>query len=95
MEYHVDAELVKVALVKSLQSIPEVRATPNPICFISETTESWLLFKLDYYIDNYGSQYSIGDKVVAHGLQALRAQGLKPTVQSFKVATSMPEAVPV
>jgi hypothetical protein len=36
-----------------------------------ETTESWIVFKLIYYIDDYGRQYIIGDEVLEKTLTAL------------------------
>jgi small-conductance mechanosensitive channel len=71
-----DVELVKKALNEAIKQIPRIREYPSPIIFVSETTDSWLSVKCSYYIDNYGSQFSIGDTLIEKGLEQLRLYGL-------------------
>jgi small-conductance mechanosensitive channel len=62
---------IKDALVNSVLSVPQVRKNPNPMAILIETTESWISYRLVYFIDDYGSQYTIGDQVISAALEAL------------------------
>jgi small-conductance mechanosensitive channel len=79
------AQKVKALLLESLQRIPEVRKFPEAVCLITDSNESSLSFKLIYYIDNFGSQYTIGDRVFVTGLQALNTEGLQLAPNTIKI----------
>jgi small-conductance mechanosensitive channel len=83
--YTVNSELVRETLVNSLQKVSRVRKDLNPICYISENTDSWVTFKLVYYIDSYGAQFVIGDQVTEKALIALRDQNIEVGHQTIKV----------
>lgn len=85
LPYGVDVALAQECLLASLREIPEVRNFPEPLCLVSENHESWLGLKLSYYIDNYGAQYTVGHKVLARGLEYLKANGLQVTHTTVKV----------
>lgn len=85
LPYGTDLELAKRVLLDSLRDIPDVRTFPEPLCLVSENNESWLGLKLSYYIDNYGSQYTAGHKVLTRGLEALRQHGLQTTHTTVKL----------
>ncbi len=70
-------EEVKRILLQVAQSTPEIRRTPPPLVLISETTESWVSYKLIYYLDDYGIQYLIADKIYSRALDQLKAAGLE------------------
>lgn len=70
-------EQVKDLLERSTAEISDVRGLPAPFAYLQETTESWLSVKLIYFIDSYGSQYSIGDKVQRKGIEVLRQNGIE------------------
>ena len=88
LHYDVDVNLAKQSLLESTKEVAVIRSWPEPSCFISETTDSWLTFKLIYFIDNYGAQYTIGDQVVVAGLKHLRAKGIATTLQKIEVLGS-------
>lgn len=69
-------ELVKRCLVESLRQVPRIREYPSPVVLVSDTTESWVIVKCAYYIDNYGSQYSIGDELIEKALDFLHVNGI-------------------
>ncbi len=79
--YKQDFEIVRRLLLESLNQVSAVRSYPRPLCFISETTDSWVNFKLVYAIDSYGKQYSIGDQVVEAATKHLTAHGVQLTPQ--------------
>lgn len=85
LPYGADAERAKKILVQSLEAIPEVRKYPEPLCLVTETNESFLSFKLIYYIDNYGSQFLLGDRVVLAGWRALEKAGFENGRNTVKV----------
>ena len=71
LPYNAPIERVKETLLKSIDRVHDVRKFPEPICFVNETTDSWLSVKLAYYVDRFGSQFLIGDRVVMAGWKAL------------------------
>ncbi len=85
LPYGVDSDRAKKALVQSLEAIPEVRKYPEPLCLVTETNESFLSFKLVYYIDNYGLQFVLGDRVVLAGWRALEKAGFESGRNTLKV----------
>ncbi len=62
---------VKRVLVDSIKGHPAIRKYPEPLVLLMETTESWAVYKLVYFVDDFGAQYSIGDKVLTAALAAL------------------------
>lgn len=76
LPHEVSIETAKKAILDSLHGIPGVILDPAPVVLITETTESWVVFKLFYSITDYGSQFSIGDRVISAALQGLRNSGI-------------------
>lgn len=72
-----DLEKAKEILERVVVEISDIRGLPAPLAYIHETTESWVAIKVIYFIDNFGSQFSIGDKVMRKGIDALRAHGIE------------------
>lgn len=66
-----DAEKAKPLLEKCAAASNGVRLDPSPFAYIQEISESWVLVKLIYFIDNFGKQFSIGDHVIHNSLQKL------------------------
>lgn len=85
LPYGVDTKRVKQVLLESTRGIADVRAWPEPGAVISETTDSWISFKLVYFIDNYGVQYGVGDRVVEAALAALQAHGFQTGSQRIEI----------
>ena len=76
-DHGTDTKLAKQCISEALIEVPEVLKTPEPFIFIPETSESWIEIRAAYYIQNYGAQYSIGDKVVEAVLEKIKGAGLK------------------
>lgn len=72
-----DVPRSKSVLEESIREIPGVRKLPAPFSFVSETTDSWISLKVIYWIDNFGEQFVVGDRVLSKGLAALENSGLK------------------
>jgi small-conductance mechanosensitive channel len=64
-------------MLRCVTNIAGVRIIPSPQVLIVESTDSWLTFKLIYYIDNYGQQYVIGDKVLTRLMSELSKAGIQ------------------
>lgn len=88
LAYSVNQELAKSAMLTAVRRVKEVKSYPSPLVIVTETTESWLMFKLVYFIENYGSQYIIGDKVLFETLSELKKNGIETTVQTHKIIQS-------
>jgi small-conductance mechanosensitive channel len=85
LSYDVPVEAAKTALLESIQNVKGILAYPAPVVLINETTDSWLNFKLLYSVDNFGAQYTIGDKVVSLALAALERQNIKTVGPRIKL----------
>lgn len=87
MDYYVDREKVRRTLLESIREVKDIRQWPEPLVLINEAHESWIAFKLVYFIDNYGSQYTIADQVVDSGLKALHSAGLETAGARLRIFT--------
>jgi small-conductance mechanosensitive channel len=76
---------VKETLVRGAMTVPMIRKNPPPFVIVSETTESWTVYKLVYCIDNYGSQWLIGDQVISAAIEELRKTGLSIAAERLLV----------
>jgi small-conductance mechanosensitive channel len=76
IQFGTKPDQVREALFKAAGKCRLIRQDARPIVFIMETTESWIAFKLVYFIDNYGSQYIIGDEVIRNVLDELDRVGI-------------------
>lgn len=75
--YGENMELAKQIVERTVAGIGEIRGIPAPWAYVSDTNENWMELKITYFIDSYGSQWSIGDKVYSRAVEALRSQGVK------------------
>lgn len=83
-----NAYAAKDLLERAVSQIADVRAIPSPLAFISEINENWTEIKVAYFIDSYGRQFLIGDKVYALGQDTLLQNGFKLAHQVFEVQQS-------
>lgn len=72
LPYQVDLLQTKELLLNALRSVPEIRKSPSPNVLIAEANESGVAFKLLYFIDNYGDQFLIFDRILSAALLALK-----------------------
>jgi small-conductance mechanosensitive channel len=75
--YGEDIDVIKSILKTCVEKNPAIKVNPAPIAFVSEMNESWILVKLIYYIDNFGSQFSIGDEVINSCLKELNKANIQ------------------
>ena len=70
-------------LEQAVSGIADIRGTPAPFGYTQETTDSGFQVKIIYFIDNYGRQYVIGDKVFKTAFELLAKNGIqiaRPTI---------------
>jgi small-conductance mechanosensitive channel len=77
LSYGADIQAVKTILQKIVKNVPRIKKNPEPFVLVSETTESWVGFKVAYYIDNYGDQNRIADEVYSKALKELESAGFE------------------
>ncbi len=72
-------------LEAATQGLEGICQVPPPLAYVHENSDSWASLKVIYYINQFGSQYSIGDRVIRSCLKALEAQKIKLAKQQFEV----------
>ncbi|MDG0816559.1 mechanosensitive ion channel family protein [Bdellovibrio svalbardensis] len=86
LAYGENIELAKQILEQTVAGIGEIRGIPTPWAYVSDSTENWVELKILYFIDHFGSQFSIGDKVYVRGIESLRAAGIKLARQVIELS---------
>lgn len=71
LPYGTDLELARKILVDAALSVQNIRKNPMPLTVVSEATESCILLKVLYFIDNYGNHVLIADRVWTAALAGL------------------------
>lgn len=88
-DFSLPPEKIKAILFKSLAQVEGIRTFPRPLVHIRETTESWALYRLIYFISDFGAQFTIGDAVNQAVLENLKAEGIelaKPKIDLGRTA---------
>lgn len=75
--FEADQALARETLLQAARQCALIRGDISPIVFAQETTESWVNYKVIYFIDNYGSQFSAGDEIIQSALKYLERAGIK------------------
>lgn len=75
--YGTPIEKAKQTLLNAALSIEAIRKGPSPSVYLTEATESWIVLKLIYFIDDYGSQIVAGDRVLDAALKALAQEDIE------------------
>ncbi|MFZ4402778.1 MAG: mechanosensitive ion channel family protein [Pseudobdellovibrionaceae bacterium] len=88
-----NVDLAKDVLEKSVAGISEVRGIPSPFAYLFEHTENWQVVKLVYFVNSYGSQFLIGDKVLRKGHAALATHKIKLARQVLHINSNNLEHV--
>ncbi len=80
-----DTQKAIQVLEKVASEIFEIRGIPAPFAYVNELTENWVQVRLVYFIDSYGAQYAIGDKILRKSLEALERHDLSVAKHRFEV----------
>lgn len=73
---------VKQVLEESVNGLADIRPIPAPFAYMSEVNEHFMAVKLVYFIDNYGQQHLVADKVLSQAHQAL-AENKIPLARNY------------
>lgn len=85
VKHGTDIKMAIQALEQAASQIFEIRGIPAPLAFVNEVGENWIQIRLIYYIDSFGSQFVVGDKILRFGLEALEKHGIAVAKQRFEV----------
>lgn len=66
-------EKIKTLLLDAVHNVDGVKKYPEPGLIIREVTDANMILRLYYYISDYGSQYSIGDKVLENIIDRMKS----------------------
>ncbi len=72
-------------LEKTASEIFEIRGIPAPFAYVSELNENWIQVRLVYFIDSYGAQFAVGDKILRKCMEALERKQLPVAKQRLEV----------
>jgi small-conductance mechanosensitive channel len=87
--YGTDIDMARKILIDCATSVHGVRHFPSPVAMISEASDSWILLKLVFYIDNYGLQYLLFDEVVSKALKELGKAHIEIAQQRLLIQSSV------
>lgn len=86
--YGVDVAKGLSLLEQAASQISDIRGIPAPFAYTQETNDYGITVKLIYFIENYGKQFVIGDKVFKTAFDLLKKNDIqlaKPTLQINQV----------
>ncbi len=87
LPYSVDIDAARTALIEAAKSVEKVRHEPSPLVYCTEAAESWLTVRLIYFLDDFGTQWSVGDRVLEAALDRLKRAGItlaSPRIEILK-----------
>jgi len=77
---------IKEVLERAVTELSEIKAYPRPFSYVNETTDSFVSVKILYFIDSYGAQFIIGDKVMRKCLLALKEKNIETAHNILEIA---------
>lgn len=80
-----DLAQVREWLISACENVRGVRKHPSPIVFFTESTESWIVAKLIYSVDDYGAQFLINDRITSNVLEKFQKEGQELAHQKIVV----------
>lgn len=83
--YEVNSSKVKSCLLDSIKNVSAVLSYPEPVVQMTESNESWISYKLIYYIESFGKQYSVTDMVLQSALKHLAENNIQITQQKLMI----------
>jgi small-conductance mechanosensitive channel len=83
-------ERVKTLLAQGAESAEGVTPLPRPKVILTETTESWVNYRLLYYIQNYGTQFLVADQVISRCIEILEREKIECAPARILVMNNVP-----
>jgi small-conductance mechanosensitive channel len=75
--YGTPLSMLKQTLSEVAAPISGIRKIPSPNVLVLDAEESWVKVKLIYWVDDFGAQFVIGDKVLSGVLEKLQKEGIE------------------
>jgi small-conductance mechanosensitive channel len=83
----------KAAILEGVSTVPEILSDPEPRVLVMEVTESWVAMKVFYSINDYGSRYRTGDRVITNILESIRLKKLVMATSTLSILRDQSEEV--
>jgi small-conductance mechanosensitive channel len=81
----VDLEKARKIMLNCIEQVDLIPQLPEAICYVNETTDSWVSLRIAYPIEQFGKQFVIGDKVTEMILRKLQSAGIKTAHQTVEI----------
>ncbi len=88
LPFNTDISKTLALLEQAATQISDVLPQPAPTAFVLETNDYGVAIKLIYFIENYGRQFSVGDKVITTALDLLTKNGIQTARPSIHIQQS-------
>ncbi|MBU6374786.1 MAG: mechanosensitive ion channel family protein [Bdellovibrionales bacterium] len=85
--YGADLNRARDTLLECCRNIPEIQSNPAPVVYITEAQDGGVTLKVAYFLQDYGSQFRLQDRVLSAGLKALEEAGVPASYQRHQVHT--------
>jgi small-conductance mechanosensitive channel len=92
--FDADHEKARAAMLAAARQCTKIRQEPAPFVYALEATESWLTYKVVYWIDNYGAQYLIGDEVIRKVIEQLDRAGIRTAAPRLQLQAANQDGAP-
>jgi small-conductance mechanosensitive channel len=91
LPHEVPNERAKTILLDVLTQVSMVRESPRPVIHVRAIDDSGVVYRLIYWINDFGEQYTVLDRVNAAVLKALREAGIP--IARKRIVVEGPESV--
>ena len=85
VDYGTPEDVLKEVVIQASQTIDGIIYNPAPMLLFWEPNENYAIYKLIYYIGDYGRQYFIADKLLSKISQALIDKNIKIATPKFEI----------
>jgi|GEM_PF-264586 len=86
LPYGTDIDKVRQILLDACKDVDGIVPAPAPLTLVAECAESWITLRLIYFMEDYGHQFTIADRVGSQALEGLSRAGI--TLASPRIAIS-------
>ncbi len=83
---------VRELLLSAADELPQILAEPEPRFLITDTTDSWVLVKIFYSIEDFGQQARIATELIAKVIRKFAEAGIPLAGNRLKVEGGAPYA---
>jgi small-conductance mechanosensitive channel len=81
-------DLVRRLLLDGARSAKSIAQQPGPLVLINETHESWIPFKLVFFVEDFGAQWISANEVIENVLDRLKKNGIELARSHLEITKS-------